>query len=276
MHIVLTVAGSLAALYVLALAGLYLLQRRILFQANTRPPDFARVAVPDARVMTVTTEDGLSLLAWYMPPARDDGRVVLYLHGNAGNIGNRAYRFGPNRQLGWGLLLLEYRGYGGNPGSPSEAGLLIDARAGMAALLAMGFTPDRILLWGASLGTGLAVQLAAERPVAALLLEAPYTSIAALARMRFRFAPVDLLLRDRFDSLSVIGRVRAPILVMHGANDRLIPVAVARALYEAAPEPKQLWIAPEGGHNHLVEAGAIDAAGEFVERMEQEGRMGPL
>jgi hypothetical protein len=251
-------------LYVLALAALFLLQRRILFRPDTTPPDLARVPLAGLRPMTVTTEDGLSLLAWYSPPPREDGRVVLYLHGNAGHIGHRAYRLGPLRALGWGVLLLEYRGYGGNPGHPSEAGLLDDARSGLAALGTMGITLDRILLWGESLGSGLAVRLAVEHPVAAAILEAPYTSITAMARRRYPFAPAGRLLLDRFDSLSCIGAVGAPVLVLHGARDRIVPVAMGRALFAAAPEPKQLWIADRAGHVDLVEAGAIEAAGEFV------------
>jgi hypothetical protein len=262
-------AGVLLALYILVVTVLFLFQRRILFLPDNTTPDLTRAGIPGVRLMNVTTSDGLSLLAWYMPPMRDDAHVVLYLHGNAGNIGHRAYRLGPYNRLGWGVLLLEYRGYGGNPGSPSELGLLTDARAGLAALEAMGFPPSRILLWGESLGSGLAVRLAAEHPVAAVLLEAPYTSITDMARLRFPFAPTGWLLLDRFESSRIISGVRAPVLVMHGARDRIVPVTMGRTLYEAAAPPKELWIAPEAGHVDLVEAGAIEAAAAFVRRMER-------
>ena len=265
----LVVLSCAAALYLLLLGLLFLCQRRILFLPDTAPPDLARVGLAGLRAMDVTTADGLSLLAWYLPPPREAGRVVLYLHGNAGHIGHRVYRLRPMRAGGWGVLLLEYRGYGGNPGRPSEAGLLADARAGLATLRAMGLAAERIVLWGESLGSGLAVRLAAECAVAAAILEAPYTSIAELARRRFPFAPVGLLLRDRFDSLRVIGAVRAPVLVLHGARDRIIPLAMGRALFAAAPEPKQLWIAEAAGHVDLVEAGAIEAAGEFVSGLDR-------
>jgi fermentation-respiration switch protein FrsA (DUF1100 family) len=249
-------------------ACLVAFQRRVLFLPDTTRPDLARAGVPGVREITVTTADGISLLAWYMPPAAVDAKVVLYLHGNAGHIGHRAYRLEPMRRLGWGVLLLEYRGYGGNPGSPSETGLVADARAGWDMLRTMGFPPSRILLWGESLGSGVAVRLAVERDVAAVLLEAPYTSITDMARKQFWFVPVRWLLFDRFDTLGAIGGVRAPVLVMHGARDRIIPVAMGRAVHAAAPEPKQLWIAPDAGHVDLVEAGAIEAAGEFVKPFE--------
>jgi uncharacterized protein len=261
-------SGVLAASYVLIATLLYLLQRRILYRPHRTRPDLAAVGLPDLQQTTVTTSDGLALLAWYLPPARDSGRVVLYLHGNAAHIGHRAYRLGPFRRLGWGVLLLEYRGYGGNPGQPSETGLIIDAHAGMTALLAMGFPPSAILVWGESLGTGPAVHVAAEHPVRAVLLEAPYTSIADIARLRYRLFPVDRLLLDRFDSLRKMSSVQAPVLVMHGAHDQIVPVAMGRAIYSQAPDPKQLWIAPHAGHIDLVEAGAIEAAGRFVAHLD--------
>jgi fermentation-respiration switch protein FrsA (DUF1100 family) len=262
-------AGVLAASYVFIAALLYLLQRRILYRPDCRPPDLADAGLPDVRQMTVPTADGLALLAWYLPPVRANGRVVLYLHGNAAHIGHRAYRLGPYQRQGWGVLMLEFRGYGGNPGQPSEAGLIIDAHAGLAALREMGFALSAIVVWGESLGTGPAVQLATEHKVGALLLESPYTSIADIARLRYRWFPVDWLLRDRFDSLRRIGSVRAPVLVMHGALDQIVPVAMGHAVYTAAPDPKQLWIAPDAGHLDLVEAGAIAVAGRFVAQLDR-------
>ena len=262
-------AGVLAASYVLIATLLYLLQRRILYRQQRTPPDLTGAGLPEVRQMTVTTPDGLALLAWYQPPARESGRVVLYLHGNAAHIGHRAYRLGPFQRLGWGVLLLEYRGYGGNPGRPSEAGLIIDAPAGLAALQAMGFSLSAIVVWGESLGTGPAVQLAVEHKVGAVLLESPYTSIADIARLRYRLFPVDRLLLDRFDSLRRVGSVQAPVLVMHGAHDQIVPVAMGRAVYAAAPDPKQLWIAPHAGHLDLVEAGAIEVAGQFVTELDR-------
>ncbi len=263
MQIALMGGCGLLIAYGLIVAALFLLQRQILFHPDATPPDLARAAIPGLRSMTMTTADGLKLLAWYLPPASEDGFVVLHLHGNAGNIGHRAYRLGPLSRLGWGVFLPEYRGFGGNPGAPSEAGLLLDARAALDAVHALGIPPSRILLWGESLGSGLAIQLA-DQPVAAVLLEAPYTSITDLAVARFPFVPVRWLLRDRFNSLRFIASVQAPVLVMHGARDRIIPLAMGEAIYAAAHAPKEMWIAPEAGHIDLIEAGAISAAAAFV------------
>ena len=218
------VAGLL--LYGLVLAGLYTFQRRLLFIPDTTTPDPYRAGLLDVAVLHIPTDDGLSLTSWYVPPADPTGFTVLLLHGNAGNIGHRANRLRRMRELGWGVLLLEYRGYGGNPGSPSEDGLMRDAQAGLAELRRRGVPSDRTLLWGESLGTGLAIWLAADNAVAAILLDAPYTSIVDAAQRQYPYVPVRPLLKDRFDSLSRIGRIKAPIFVMQGSADRLVPPAM--------------------------------------------------
>jgi fermentation-respiration switch protein FrsA (DUF1100 family) len=189
---------------------------------------------------------------------------VLYLHGNAGNIGHRAPRLAALAGFGWGVLMLEYRGYGGNAGEPSETGLFADTRAAYAALLDRGIEASRIVPWGESLGTGLAVRLASEAAVGAVLLESPYTSIAAIARRQFPFVPVDWLLRHRFEVIGRVERVRAPVLVMAGGRDAIVPPAMSRAVFAAANEPKAFWFAADAGHNDLAEAGALEAARAFV------------
>jgi fermentation-respiration switch protein FrsA (DUF1100 family) len=265
MKTVLIVAAVLAAgVYCLVVGLLTWQQRRFLYEPDTHRPDLSVAGVPEAHAMTVHTRDGLDLLAWMIPPADDTQPVVLYLHGNGGNIGYRAHEFATVRRFGWGILMLEYRGYGGNAGTPTETGLYEDARAAYAALRTLGIPAGRILLWGESLGTGVAVHLAAEHQVGAVLLEAPYTSIAAIARKRFPFVPIDLLLRDRFDLIGRIGSVRAPVLVMTGGRDNVIPPAMGRAVFDAANEPKRFWLVPEAGHNNLLEAGAFNVARAFV------------
>ncbi|MCC6719440.1 MAG: alpha/beta hydrolase [Acetobacteraceae bacterium] len=262
--------AAAAGAYLVLLATLFVAQRQILFRPDRTPPQLARIAEPallarGLAAVRLSTADGLDLLAWFLPPA-GNGPVVLYLHGNAGHIGHRGARLQHFAAIGWGALLVEYRGYGGNPGSPDEAGLAMDAAAGLAALTRRGFAAGRIVVWGESLGSGLATALAARHDVGAVVLETPYTSIAALARQRYPFAPVDLLLRDRFDSLVHMPAIRAPVLVAIGGRDPVVPPAMGRALHAAAAGPAELWEAAEGGHNDLLDYGLMAAAQAFVRR----------
>jgi fermentation-respiration switch protein FrsA (DUF1100 family) len=252
-------------LYATGLGLLVLLQRRFIYVPDKNRPDLAAAGIPNAREITVHTGDGLDLLAWLVPPDDETQPVILCLHGNAGHIGNRASWMTRLHGFGWGVLLLEYRGYGGNPGEPTESGLIEDARAGYAALRGIGIPGNRILLWGDSLGTGVAVRLATEVEVGAVMLESPYTSIVAIGQRRFPFAPVAWLLRDRFDSIGRIPMVRSPVLVMTGGRDEVVPPEMGRAVFAAAPEPKVFWLAPDAGHDDLAAAGAFDVARRFVQ-----------
>jgi fermentation-respiration switch protein FrsA (DUF1100 family) len=265
MKTALIIAAVLAVgLYCVAVGLLAWQQRRLLYVPDARPPDLHATGVANARAVTVHTKDGLDLLAWFIPPANDASPVVLYLHGNGGNIGDRAHRFARLSRFGWGVLLLEYRGYGGNPGAPTEAGLLEDSRAAYRMLRTDGMAASRIILWGESLGSGISARLASEVEVGAVLLESPFTSIAAVAQQRFPFVPVDWLIRDRFELLGRIGKVRVPVLVMTGGLDTIVPPVMGREVFAAANEPKVLWFVPDAGHNNLVEAGAFDVVRQFV------------
>jgi fermentation-respiration switch protein FrsA (DUF1100 family) len=265
MKISLIVAALLAlGVYCAAVALLAWKQRWFIFVPDTKPPAIRATGVAHAREVTVHTDDGLDLLAWLVAPATEAHPMVLYLHGNAGSIADRAPRFAALSRLGWGVLMPEYRGYGGNPGYPTEAGLFTDARAAYATLHDRGIAASRILLWGESLGTGVAVQLASEVTVGAVLLESPYTSLVGIARKRFPFVPVDWLLRHRFEVLGRIGAVHAPVLVMTGGLDTIVPPAMGRAVFAAANQPKALWFAARAGHNDLAEAGSLDAVQAFV------------
>jgi fermentation-respiration switch protein FrsA (DUF1100 family) len=258
--------GLLGLLYLALLAALYLMQRRILFRPDPGPPLVAQAGVAGLEEVRLATADGLDLLAWHLP-GPGEAPVVLYLHGNAGHVGHRGERLRRFALQGWGALLVEYRGYGGNPGGVSEAGLLADAAAGLAWLRAQGVAPGRIVLWGESLGSGVAVQLAAGgAEVAALVLETPFTSIADIARARYPYAPVDLLLKDRFDSLSRIAAVRAPVLVATAGQDSIVPPAMGRALLAGATAPAELWHAEAAGHVNLVEFGLVEAVADFIAR----------
>lgn len=256
--------GAAALGYGGILAGLFFGQRRLLYRPGTARPELGELAALGVRETELATADGLALLAWYRPaPA---GRPVLvYFHGNGGHIGHRSERLRRFAGEGFSVLMPEYRGYGGNPGRPNEAGLYADGRAALDFLAEAGVPPQQIVLWGESLGSGVAVRMAAERPVGGVVLEAPFTSVAAVAQCHYPFVPAARMVQDRFDSLAVIGRVAAPILFLHGERDRVVPIQFGRALFEAAASPKEAWVSPQAGHVNLARYGALDVAIGFIE-----------
>ncbi len=267
MHPIAWGLAALALLLALGLGAVRLLEDHLVYVPDRTPPRLEGPGLERVRAGSVTTADGLRLLTWRMPPLRADAPVILYLHGNGGNLGDRRRRLARFAGLGWGALMVEWRGYGGNPGRPSEAGLLRDARAALAALQAEGHGQGRIVVWGESLGTAVAVSLAAEQPDAlgALVLELPFTSLADLAALHFPWVPAPrLLLRDRYDSLSTMPRVTAPTLILAGGQDRLTPPAMAEALADAATVPVERWVAPGAGHEDLATAGGLDVVLAFL------------
>jgi uncharacterized protein len=257
--------GSALAAYGVLVGGLYVFQRHLLYFPDVARPELGDLAALGVREIAIRTADGLSLLSWYLPP-RDGRPVIAYFHGNGGHIGYRAERLRWFARTGYGVLMAEYRGYGGNPGTPSERGLVADGAAVLDFLGGEGMTPNQLVIYGESLGSGVAVPLATQREVAGVILEAPFTSVAEVAQHHYSFIPASALLRDRFDSLARIGDVKAPILVLHGERDRIVPVRFGRALFDAAPQPKELWLAPEAGHEDLVRYGAFEAVLDFVRR----------
>ena len=249
--------------YALLTGGLYLGQRRLLYFPDRAPPDLALAGLDGMEPAALATDDGLSLLAWYAP-ARGAGKATLvYFHGNAGHIGHRAGKVRPYLDAGHGVLLVSWRGYGGNDGSPTEDGLYRDGRAAFAFLDRLGVASETTVVYGESLGSGVAVQMARERRVAGVVLESPYTSIPSVAAHHYWYLPAAWLVRDRFDSLSKIGGIGAPLLVLHGERDRVVPVEFGRELFAAAREPKTWRGFAQAGHD-LYASGAADAVLAFL------------
>ncbi len=257
-----------AVVYVVFVAALYVFQRNIMYFPDTSVPSTVHSGVPEMQPVTLDTEDGLNLLAWYR--AVEGQPVMVYFHGNAGNIGARGFKVRPYLDAGFGVLLVSYRGYGGNRGRPTEEGLYADGRAALDFLKSQGVAPERVVLYGESIGTGVAVQMASElgpeNPVAALVLEAPLTSMDDVAAHHYPYVPVRSLIRDHFDSASKIAGVNTPVLIIHGDRDRTVPIKFGRMLFEAAAEPKESRWLEGGNHNDLYDFGAAQVVVEFLNR----------
>ena len=253
----------LATFYLAGLVALYARQREMLFPiptATRTPPEAG--GYPEAEEHVLTTSDGETIIVWHVP-ARPGRPVILYFPGNGDFLAGRVSRFKAMTADGTGLVALSYRGYAGSSGAPSEEGLLRDAAAAYAFTTAR-YTAERIVAWGFSLGTGVAVALASEQRVGKLVLEAPYTSTADIASSSFWFVPVRLLMRDPFPSDERIPRVTVPLLVMHGTNDLAISIVFGERLFALAHEPKQFVRFAGGGHDNLDAFGAIETARRFI------------
>jgi uncharacterized protein len=245
-----------AVLAILAYAsvtlGMYAFQRKLQYHADNKSLTPEAVGIIGASVETLTTTDGEKIILWYAS-AKAGMPTILYFHGNAGEIGDRPLRFNYYHSRGFGVAYVSYRGYGGSSGSPSEAGLIADAMAAYEWLIARGVEPGRIVLLGESLGSGVAVQLAAKREVGAVALEAPYTSTVDVAANIYWWLPVHALMKDQFKSKDFIGAVVAPLFIIHGDKDTLIPVEFGRRLFAAANQPKELEVVQGLGHEVLFE-----------------------
>lgn len=213
----------------------------------------------------VQAQDGLDLMGYYKPPRDTKKPIILAFHGNASHPVWMVSRFQRLIEDGYGVLLAEYRGYGGNAGYPSEEGFSLDARAYMDFLLKY---KNPIVFYGSSLGTGVAVQLATEHTPAALVLETPFDSMLNVARHHYPFVPfVEYLLKDQFHSIEKIKEVRAPILFLVAGQDEVVPSELAHNLFESANEPKQLVVLPAAQHNTAYEHDAEAKVFEFLETL---------
>lgn len=263
MTVIRWIAIILAAGYFAALVLLFLRQRDMLFPIptieRTAP---AAAGFPEAEEHVLAASDGEKVIVWHVP-ARPGRPVILYFHGNGDSLAGLVGRFNAMTADGTGLVALSYRGYAGSSGAPSEDGLLRDAAAAYA-FAAARYEPQRIVAWGFSLGTGVAVAIASEQAVGKLVLEASYTSIADVVAPLYWFAPARLLMRDPFHSDRRIARVTAPLLIMHGTNDPVIPFALGERLFALAHEPKRFVRIPGGGHDDLASFGAIEIARQFI------------
>lgn len=249
-------------LYIGFAAMLYFAQRSMMYFPETIHTSPAQAGLPEAEEIALTASDGVHIVGWHVPP-RDGKPVILYFHGNGGALRYRVQRFHELVKDGIGLVAIEYRGYGGSEGSPSEAGLFADADAAYA-FAAARYRPEQIVLWGESLGSAVAVYLAAEKPVGRVILEAPFTSAAAVAALRYWFMPVRLLMKDQFRSDERIQKVAAPILILHGLKDQVVPYAMGEQMFDLIKAKKHIVRFLDGGHEDLDRYGALHAVGRFL------------
>jgi pimeloyl-ACP methyl ester carboxylesterase len=252
----------LAVLYAGLVGALYLAQDRLLYPVAGQPVASITADVAGFETLRLDTLDGERLVAWWKAP--EAGKmVILYFPGNDDPSNTRRERARLLGATGHGVLMVAYRGFWGSTGWPHEAGLHTDARTAYA-WLAGRVLPSRTVLFGESLGSGVAVRLATEARAAGLILDAPYTTTAAVAADRYPFVPVHWLMRDQYRSIDIIGRVKVPLLVLHGSEDQDIPIRYGEALYQAATAPKRFVGVEGAGHTTLLAPGGLPAVEAFL------------
>lgn len=259
MSVAIKIAFALLTLYALVVAGTYFLQRRLIYFPETARVPPALVGLPDVEELELKTPDGERVLVWY-GKAQAGKPTLLYFHGNAGSFEFRQERVRRYMARGIGMFMMTYRGYGGSTGSPSEQANVADAKLAYDTLVGLGVAPEDIIVYGESLGSGVAVQVAAAKTVGGLILDAPYTSLVEAAGVHYPYLPARLLMTDRYDSMAYIGKVSVPLLVLHGERDEVVPLRLGQRLFEAANQPKTLRTFPGAGHSDHWNFGSYEAA----------------
>jgi len=254
-----------AAVYLLILSVVYVLQRNLMYSPGHSIQLPADVGVPEMKIISARTDDGISITSWFAPPVEGKPTIILF-HGNAGTLDGRAFKARYFMDAGYGVLLAGYRGFGENEGKPTEQGLYKDARAILHHHAESGDSGKKIVLYGESLGSGVAVQMAYELAskndsdyqisVQGLILEAPFTSMGDAAAYHYPWLPARLLVKDRYDSINKIQSVDAPLLIIHGRRDRTIPFEMGEKIFLTALEPKStVWLV-DAGHVNVYDFGA--------------------
>lgn len=262
---------ALFSLYMGVALALYFLQRKLVFSPNptyVSPDDIELKGIDE--VVLKTKKEGFKLFSWYAKAAPNKP-TLLFFHGNGGNVANREEKFRQLMAEGYGVFMLGYRGFGGSEGKPSEEAFVKDAFLAYDYLReTIGLNETQIVIYGESIGTSVATQLAARVEAKALVLEAPMSSVTAVAQARYPYLRVRPFLRDRFESDRHIASISMPLLIVHGKEDQVIPLEFGKALFEAAIEPKQMEVIEGAGHNDLYEHPLVEKVVRFLSSLDVE------
>lgn len=252
------------AIYLAIHLYVYVNQRNLMYFPTTDRVSPEQVGLLNVEEVVLGSRDGTQLISWF-GRARPGQPTILFFHGNGGAVSHRAHRFSQFMQDGYGIFMLGYPGYGGNAGEPSELSFGNASLMAYQYLLSAGVQADDIVIYGESIGSGVAVPLAANVEAKGLILEAPFSSALDAARHHYPFFLVGLLLKDSYESVDHIAAIGMPLLVIHGSDDRIIPIELGRKLYERARQPKTFVELEGAGHNDLQLLSVDQIAREFVE-----------
>ncbi len=254
------------AVTVIALGLVWVNQRKIIYRPDTSRVAPADIGLGDVQERVLRRDDNVDVMAWYGPAAPGQP-TLLYFHGNGGNLAARGDRISAYLSTGHGVYMMSYRGYSGSAGKPTQTNNVGDAIAAYEDLRALGVPASDIILYGESLGTGVAVQVAAQKKVGGLILDAPFTTLAAAGKHNYPYLPVELVLWDRYDSLATIKNVQTPLLIIHGTDDSVVPFELGQELFKAANEPKEFGAIPNAGHSDHYRFGSFRVIQNWMSKL---------
>ena len=234
-------------IYFLLLVFLYFYQRNLLYHPNENNYSGDKISV-DIEKVKIQTSDNIELLGWYHEKNLKDHKTLVYFHGNAGSLENRIHKLNHFQDMNINFLIIAWRGFNGNKGKPSERGLYVDGKSAIDWLKKKGVDEKNLILYGESLGTGVATHLAQNKNYAGVILETPFTSMVDAAKNFYPYIPINLLLKDKFENFKKVKNINIPILVMHGEVDKIVPFSMGKKIYEIANNPKYSYFTKYDDH----------------------------
>ncbi len=249
--------------YFFLLVFLYFYQRNLMYHPDENNYYNDKLSVNIEKIK-VPTQDGLDLLGWFHEKDIKKYKTILYFHGNAGSLENRIHKLNHFRDMNVNFLIIAWRGFSGNQGKPSEAGLYKDGESAIKWLLKKGVKERNIVIYGESLGTGVATHLSQNKKFAGVILETPFTSMIDAARKFYPYIPVGLLLKDKFENKNKIKNIKSPILIMHGAKDQIVPFEMGKKMFEIANEPKYSYFTKYDNHMMEYDENLVKALNSFL------------
>ena len=238
---------TIFVIYFLVLVFLYFYQRNLLYHPNEHNYLEDKISV-DIEKVKIQTSDNIELLGWYHEKNLKDYKTLVYFHGNAGSLENRIHKLNHFQDMNINFLIIAWRGFNGNKGKPSERGLYSDGKSTIDWLIKKGVNEENIILYGESLGTGVATHLAQNKNYAGVILETPFTSMIDAAKNFYPYIPINLLLKDKFENFKKVKNINTPILVMHGEVDQIVPFSMGKKIYEIANNPKYSYFTKYDDH----------------------------
>ncbi len=253
-------------IYFLIVFLVYIFQEKLLYHPNENNYSNDKLEIQIKNVK-IKTKDKIDLIAWYHIKENKNYKTILFLHGNAGSLENRIHKINKFKDININFLLLAWRGFSGNLGSPTERGLYEDAESAVRWLESQGIKKSKIIIYGESLGTAVATEISQNKNFAGLILESPFTSMIDAGKNVYPFLPVKLLLKDKYESIKKIKDINIPILIMHGKNDKIVPFSMGQKMYELANEPKNSYFTEYDNHMMEFDVSLLNILKKFIKSL---------